>query len=64
MGGYPSIPKGSSLAELLSNWNKLSRTAGLTKSKVITLCQDDWPFLMRIKGAGPQEVWPPEGTFD
>ena len=64
MGGSPSIIKGSPLEEILCNWSKIEGVVGLKKKRVITLCQDDWPFLTRVRGAGPDEVWPPEGTFD
>uniref|UniRef100_A0A669QIP6 Core shell protein Gag P30 domain-containing protein n=1 Tax=Phasianus colchicus TaxID=9054 RepID=A0A669QIP6_PHACC len=63
MEGTPWIPRGSPLEELLSNWGQLEGTAGLSPKRAVTLCQDDWPFLTRVRGAGPDEVWPAEGSF-
>lgn len=33
--------------------------------RLITLCQEQWPFLMRNGGGGgPMDEWPPKGAFE
>jgi len=64
MGATPSIERGTPLAEVLENWSKIPLSQGLQKKRLILLCQEEWPFLTRIRGGGPMDVWPPKGTFE
>lgn len=64
MGAGPSVPKNTPLAEMISNWGRLSGTAGLHIKRLIALCQDDWPFISRVAGASLDDRWLIYGSFE